>query len=171
MPKKKLTTGRGNWKYEPEVHIPMLNRIFSQGGDIAAFCAAAKVARCTFQDWRANFQDFHDAYMAAKEVARAWWEQKGIDNLDNPHFNQNVWRLMMRNRFDMTDTRCVYIPGLSKSSTFKGQYNCIQNEVEKGNLTPDEALKLGNFVAVGAKIDQMDSIVARLEAVEAKVCQ
>ena len=107
MPKQKLTTGRGNWKYEPEVHIPLLKRIYSEGGDIAAFCSAAQICRDTFQQWRANFEDLHCAYAQALEVARAWWEQKGIDNLENPHFNQNVWRLMMRNRFDMTDTRCA----------------------------------------------------------------
>jgi hypothetical protein len=162
-------TGRGNWKYDRAKHTPLLMQIFKEGGDIAAFCSSAQIARSTFQEWRANFEDFHKSYDEAKELARAWWEKEGQTNLCNPHFNTNAWRLMMRNRFDMTDSRKVGIPGLDAAKTYKDQYNCVRKSVENEELTPDEALKLGNFIAVGAKIDTMDEVMARLEALEANV--
>ncbi len=159
----------GSYKYDPKKHIPILMEIFENGGDIAAFCSSAKIARSTFQLWRAGFDDFKDAYDKAKELARAWWENQGQENLCNPQFNTNAWRLMMRNRFDMTDSRKVAIPGLCKADSYKAQYNCVKKAVEDEELTPDEALKLGNFVATGAKIDTMDEVIKRLEALEANV--
>lgn len=162
-------TGRGNWKYEASVHKPLLLEIFEHGGDIAAFCSSAKIARSTFKEWRDHFEDFHGAYEFARELARSWWEKQGQENLCNPQFNTNAWRLMMRNRFDMTDSRKVSIRGLSGAKTYKGQYNCVRKAVENEELTPDEALKLGNFIAVGAKIDTMDEVIKRLEALEANV--
>ncbi len=162
-------TGAGNWKYDPKIHIPKLLAIFENGGDIAAFCRYCKIARSTFQEWRKHFKDFKEAYDQARELARAWWENEGQENLCNPQFNTNAWRLMMRNRFDMTDSRKVSIPGLSKAKTYKAQYNCVRRAIENEELTPEEALKLGNFIAVGAKIDTMDEVLSRLEALEANV--
>lgn len=167
--KRVAGTGKGNWKYEPKTHIPILTEIFENGGDIAAFCRTAKIARSTFQEWRKHFDDFKEAYNHAKELARYWWEKQGQENLCNPHFNTNAWRLMMRNRFDMADSRRVAVPGLTKAKTYKAQYNCVKRALEDEELTPDEALKLGNFIATGAKIDTMDEVMARLEALEANV--
>lgn len=161
--------GKGHTKYVSGEHIRLLMEIFENGGDIAAFCSAAKIARSTFQVWRAEHEDFKQAYEIAKEMARAWWENMGQQNLCDPHFNTNAWRLMMRNRFDMTDSRRVSIPGLTSADTYKSQYRCVQRSVENEELTPDEALKLGNFIAIGAKLDSMDEVLARLEALEANV--
>lgn len=167
--KRVAGTGRGNWKYEAGVHKPLLLEIFQNGGDIASFCSSAKIARSTFQEWRNNFEDFHEAYERAKELARAWWERMGQENLCNPQFNTNAWRLMMRNRFDMTDSRCVSIPGLSNAKSRGAQHRLLSKSLQNGDITPDEALKLANFIAVGSKIDQVDEFEVRLKALESNV--
>jgi len=162
-------TGKGNWTYDPKKHIPALLEIFRNGGDIAQFCAKFNMSRTTYYDWKNNFPDFEEAIHQAREMARAWWEKQGRDNLCNPQFNTNAWRLMMRNRFDMTDTRCVSVPKMSVAKTRGGQHKLLSKAVEQGELTPDEALKLANFVAVGSKIDQVDDFEARLKAIEENV--
>ena len=167
--KQRPGTGRGNWTYNPDVHIPELLQVFSEGGDIARFCANLKISRTTYYDWAKKFPDFAQAIDEAYELARAWWEDVGRNNLCSPQFNVNAWRLMMRNRFDMTDSRPVNIKGLTNAKTFGAQHRLVGKAIESGDITPEEALKLAQFIGVGAKIEQVDEIKLRLEALEANV--
>jgi hypothetical protein len=139
--------------FDPDKHIPILMSVFRKGQDIAAFCAHFTISRDTFRRWTNKHPEFEEAYAKARELARVWWEQQGQDNLDNPHFNQNVWRLMMRNRFDMTDTRIVRVPFKATHSPSE-QFEILKTEIAKGNLTPEEAIKLANFIAAGTKIEE-----------------
>ncbi len=145
--------GGGINLYDPTKHIPTLISVFKEGNDIAAFCAKFTICRATFTNWVNRNPDFADAYRIARELARSWWEQKAIDHLSDPHFNQNVWRLMMRNRFDMTDTRVVPVPFKANQSP-KQQYEVLMKEIALGNVTPEEAIKLVNFVCAGVKIEE-----------------
>lgn len=166
---KKPGTGRGNWTYDPKIHIQRLMEVFSHGGDISTFCAQSGISRTTYYNWRDSFSDFAEAIAVATEVARSWWEENGRMSLTDPHFNTNAWRLIMRNRFDMTDTRCVSIPGLSQAKSFKAQHRLISKAIERGEVTPDEAMRLANFIGVGAKLDQIDDFAARLKVIEDNV--
>jgi len=166
--KRRGGTGAGNWLYDPAKHIPVLMQIFSEGGGIAAFCAHFKMSCRTWHAWRKQFPDFLEATEIAHELAKHWWESYGQRSLNDSKFNTNAWRLQMRNRFDMTDSRLISVPGMAEAPTFRGQYNAVLAALGRAEITPDEALKLANFVGAGAKIESMTEIEKRLEALEAQ---
>ncbi len=157
-------------KYDSKAHIALLRRVFAEGDDISTFCAKCGISRQTWYDWRRDHLEFREAADIALEVARDWWERKGKDNLENPQFNQNVWGRIMLNRFSMSFTRAIAVKGLVDAKSHKEKFDCVSREVEAGNVTPDEAVKLGNFVSIGAKVQESDELISRVAALEDKVC-
>lgn len=157
-------------KYKRDIHIKMLKDIYSKGGDIAHFCREAGIARDTFQMWRKTHPEFHEAYKIALEVARAHWEDIGANSLYDANFNQNAWCRIMLNRFEMTQSRKVAIKGLSTADSYKAKFQCVEGELEEGNLTPEEAHKLAQFISVGAKIEEIDELKVRVSNLEGKLC-
>ncbi len=139
--------------YDPAKHIPVLMSVFRQGQDIAAFCAHFVISRKTFHIWVNKYSDFAEAYEKARELARMWWEQIGQENVNNSQFNQKVWMCLMKNRFDMTDSRIIRVP-FKATHTPSEQYNILKAEIAAGNISPEEAIKLASFITAGVKIEE-----------------
>lgn len=153
-------------RYNAEKHIPLLHRVFKNGKDIAHFCREAEISRPSFFYWVNEYPEFKEAYEAARETARAHWEDIGEEGIHAEHFNYNIWWRIMFNRFDLPATRRVALPKLTEADSFKARFKLVEQEVEQGKVTPEEALKLANFIGVGAKIELAEGLEERLKALE-----
>jgi len=167
-PELKGSMGTRDDNYKPEVMLPYMLKVFSEGHDIAAFCSHFGMCRDTFFSWLKRFPDFAQCYKDAKEKSRIWWEIKGMEGLNNPHFNQNVWRLMMRNRFDMADTRIVPVPFRANNSP-KQNFNVLNKEIAEGRVTPDEAIKLANYICSGLKVEEASKMRVEIDMLMEKL--
>ena len=73
---------------------------WGQSGKSATWMAAQLgVHRDTLYEWAKVHDDFSDAFMRARHLAQAWWEDQGQSGLFIPGFNGSVWAKNMGARF------------------------------------------------------------------------
>jgi hypothetical protein len=151
-------------KYDEEYHCVLIIELFEKGKDVEAFCFASEICRSTFKTWLRHHPLFAQAYEHAKEAARTFLAAAGLQGMQDPmNFNATAWSMQMRNRSDYSEKRKVAIPGLKEAKTFAAQYECIKEEVAEGNLAPDEAATLANFVSTGAGIHEKTQMANDVE--------
>ena len=63
------------------------------------------MARQTLHNWANEHPEFLDAITRARDLAQAWFENKGQDGLTTPGFNASLWAKQVSCRFrdDYTD--------------------------------------------------------------------
>lgn len=90
--------------YRPE-HCEQVVELGRQGKSHAQIAATLEVSRQTLHNWAAAHPEFLDAITHARDLAQAWFEDKGQEGLDKPGFNASLWAKQVSCRFpdDYTD--------------------------------------------------------------------
>lgn len=70
-----------------------------QGKSITQISALLNVSKQTIYNWEKQFPDFLDATTRARELAQAWWEDQGQENLTSPVFQSSLWSKQVSCRF------------------------------------------------------------------------
>lgn len=70
-----------------------------EGKSHAQIAAELDVARQTLHNWAEAHPEFLDAITRARDLAQAWFEDKGQGGLEEPKFNAGLWDKQMRARF------------------------------------------------------------------------
>lgn len=109
--------------YRPEFceRVIELGRLGYSHAQIAAH-ADIDVARKTLYEWADKYPEFSDAITRARDLAQAWFENKGQDGLEKPGFNASLWNKQVTCRFrdDYTETSKQEITGAGGVSLFSG---------------------------------------------------
>lgn len=84
-----------------------------QGKSHAQIARSLGVARQTLYDWSKVHPEFLGAITRAKDLALAWFEDKGQDGLTTPGFNASLWAKQVSCRFrdDYTDKQQTELSG------------------------------------------------------------
>lgn len=84
--------------YRPEMceEVVELGR---SGKSHAQISAALGVSREAVRNWQHKFPEFSEAMQWARDLAQAWWEDKGQDGLVMPGFNASLWAKQVSCRF------------------------------------------------------------------------
>lgn len=61
--------------------------------------AALDVAKQTIYNWEKEHDEFLDALTRARELAQAWWEDKGQEGLTADRFQPSLWAKQVSCRF------------------------------------------------------------------------
>lgn len=98
-------------KFNPETHIPQLINLYKEGKTPAQICAVLKIARSTYDNWRATYKVFEDAHQYGKQCFQAYWEDimsKGIRG-EIPGFSAATISFFLRNQFrdDYADVKNI----------------------------------------------------------------
>lgn len=90
--------------YRPE-HCELVVELGRQGKSHAQIAATLDVSRQTLHNWAAVHPEFLDAITHARDLAQAWFEDKGQEGLDRAGFNASLWAKQVSCRFpdDYTD--------------------------------------------------------------------
>lgn len=77
------------------------------GKSHAQIAADLDVSRMTLYRWADAHEEFSDSIMRARDLAQAWFEDKGQAGLESPGFNASLWAKQVSCRFrdDYTDTQ------------------------------------------------------------------
>lgn len=70
-----------------------------QGKSHAQIAAALDVSRMALYRWAEAHEEFRDAMTRARDLAQAWFEDKGQDGLFLPGFNASLWAKQVNCRF------------------------------------------------------------------------
>jgi hypothetical protein len=155
-------------KFRVSMCVEIIN-MFSAGKSRAQFCARHKISKRTFDNYLDRYPMFADAYDAAQEQAKAYFDAMAIDNMieepQGPKLNTRLYELTLRNRFEMPGTRIVKLEGLAARSA-QDKIDAICLGVQEGKLTPDEAQKLSSLINVSISAQQFDEMLGRIEKIE-----
>lgn len=90
-------TGRPT-DYRPE-YCERVLELGQEGKSHAQMAAALGVSRMSLYRWAEAHPEFRDAITHARDLAQAWWEDKGQDGLVMPGFNSSLWAKSVSARF------------------------------------------------------------------------
>lgn len=98
--------------YDP-AHCERVIELGREGKSHAQIAAALDVARMTLYEWASRHPEFSDAITRAKDLAQAWFEDRGQAGLSSREFNASLWAKQVSCRFreDYTDTSKQEISG------------------------------------------------------------
>ena len=79
--------------------------LYSNGAsDIEVVCYIREqlgvFSRHLFYTWLEENEKFSDTILAGRDLAQRWWERQGRTNLENTKFNDRLWFINVRNRFE-----------------------------------------------------------------------
>jgi len=83
----------------------MAEEILSQGHSKTALAAKLGVSRSTLLGWTHKFGTFYEAIERGMAKCQKWWEDKGRDQFKKDGFNNQVYGMIMANRFGYTTNR------------------------------------------------------------------
>lgn len=102
-----MTAGRPT-DYLPE-YCERVVELGRAGKSHAQIAADLDVARMTLYRWAEAVPEFSDAITRARDLAQAWFEDKGQTGLDTSGFNASLWAKQVSCRFrdDYTDKQQI----------------------------------------------------------------
>lgn len=88
-----------------------------EGKSHTQIAASLDIAKSTLYLWMEQHPEFSDAMTRARELAQAWFEDKGQMGLLTPGFNASLWAKQVSCRFrdDYTDASKQEITGANGS--------------------------------------------------------
>lgn len=161
-------------KYNQAMCLEIIE-MFAKGETRSAFCARHTISNNTFEKWRRSHPLFDAACDAAHEKARAYFDKFRDEHLEvlfNDQgmpisgVNHALFNRMYNTRFNIPDKRAVRVKGLGNSKDPGEMLKCLMKAVEDGELTPDEAQKLGGLIDVSLKVKVTQELEARIAQIE-----
>lgn len=143
--------------------------MFAEGKTASNFCARHSISENTLTRWLDTYPMFNDAYLVAMSKAKDYYDNIAQNYLIEEHngakLNTRLYELIMRNRFNMPQTRLVKMQGMAKRTAAE-KLDSICEAVEKGQLTASEAQKLASLIDSTIKAQEYDELKARVEEIE-----
>lgn len=98
--------------YRPE-YCERVIELGRAGKSHAQIAADLDVARQTLRNWAEEHPEFLAAITRARDLAQAWFEDKGQAGLETPGFNASLWAKQVSCRFreDYTETSKTELSG------------------------------------------------------------
>jgi hypothetical protein len=118
--------------YDPDVHLDLLCKLFSEGKGIMHFCSEANICVKTFHNWKRKHIQFRRAYNLCLPKGAAVSEEHAV--IQGKDLNFQAWSFIHKNRFGQLYQK---IPKL-KDKSIDGKFNATWSALEKGNLTAQE---------------------------------
>ncbi len=84
--------------YDPS-YCELVLELGAEGKSRAQIAAAIGVSRNTLTNWANSYADFATALTAAQDLALAWWENAGQQNMTRSGFNATAFIFQVKNRF------------------------------------------------------------------------
>jgi len=113
------------------------------------------------------YPKFRESIKKGLQLSQAWWLKQGREGLNNPKFSFTGWSMQVRNRFGLrTDEQPVHLPALKEAITFTDKINVITHAISDGRITPSEAKRLCEAIAIGAKVEEVTELKQMIEQLQ-----
>ena len=83
-------------KYDPDVMLPKIIKLMSEGASLNEVAADLGISKDTLHEWKrpdspVYKEDFAGTISSGVALSEAWWERQGRTNLTNKEFNYTGW--------------------------------------------------------------------------------
>lgn len=85
-------------KYKPEF-CEEIEELGKAGLSLTQMAARLDVDKATLTNWSGAHPEFLTALTRAQTFSQAWWEDKGMANLNEPTFQTANWKKSVESRF------------------------------------------------------------------------
>jgi len=143
--------------YDPAIHIPLLHRVFENGGIVETFCSEAGIVRRTFHYWTKANPDFQMEYQKAIMKATNFYHLLAHNNL-NIRFSSQYLGSLMQNRFVTPFRHKTHLKYLVEAKTDLERKEAVWRHVVEGDITAEEGKKLMDLVVSSLSIEDMTII-------------
>jgi hypothetical protein len=143
---KHITAGRPT-SYDTDVHIRLLYKVFTTGGDVMSFCADAMIGKKTFYDWLKKHQEFKEAYDIMVNYAGAKWELYPLNPKIKIEFP--YWSMIMRNRFGYGKSKFK----IAETKNAKEMMQAAKEHLDEDQITINDYTAIANSAKTQAIID------------------
>jgi hypothetical protein len=117
-----------------KVHLPLLDKVYSEGGSDARYCVEAGVNKQTVKRWLKEIPEFKEAYDRAILKSEAYWDELPLSMMEKGlMFNYGWWRLQYQNRFNLGKER-INIRGKNPDE----QIEIYKDAVSEGNMHSEQ---------------------------------
>ena len=145
--------GCGYPQYNPEIHLPMIREIFSNGGGVSAFLAACEISKPTFYQWLKDKPEFRQQYDIALSEGAAVWDLMPLAFAKNgatiPHA---YWAMIRRQRYKEPVVSINEAKEDSTSSRMKAAWETLQ----EGAITTQEFNQIASGLSTESRIAEVD---------------
>lgn len=139
--------------YDPEIHIPMLQRIYRQGGAIMAFCAECQISQKTFWKWIEDHKEFNQQYDISICEGGQQWEMLLLDAAKNGiTINTRYWEMVGRARYKYSQVHLEK----EKEDTTASRMAAAWISMQQGGITPQEYNQIASGLSTESKILEVD---------------
>ena len=156
-------------KYTDKMCLEIIE-MFARGKTRSHFCGTHTICAETFETWLKRHPMFAKAYQVAHERARQFYDNLRqeylVQEFEGASINWGLFNRMYNTRFNIPDKRAVKVKGLGKSKDEREMLEHLMNAVAEGELTPDEAQKLGSLIDVSLKVKGVQELEARIAQIE-----
>lgn len=156
-------------KYSASMCLEIIE-MFSEGKTQAQFCARHTISTDTFEKWRKRHPMFDQAYIAAHQKARAYYDDLRQRYLVQEHEGEFInwagFNRMYNARFNIPEKRQVTVKALGKAKDERAMLKSIMKAVSNGELTPDEAQKLASLIDISLKVKSIQELESRISQIE-----
>ena len=147
-------------KYDPNVHLELLETVFKRGDDISAFCAEANISKKTFFYWQSIFPEFKERYQVVVNLAQKYWETLP---LSDKHINFGFWSSIMKNRYKWGYCKMPKLTGMEPPLEI---INLALKLYSEGEITDTQVDRLVNVANNKVKIVEHDTFEQRISKLE-----
>jgi len=86
-------------KFDPSWMLKKTEDFLAEGHSKVALAAELGIAESTIYVWERTYGDFYEAVQLGLAKCKRWWEDKGRAQFLDGNFNNQVYTLVMNNRF------------------------------------------------------------------------
>lgn len=145
--------GRGYPQYDPEIHIPMVEEIFGNGGGLRAFLGAAEISAVSFYNWLKRYPEFKRKYDVALNRGAAIWELMPLDAARaGVNINFNYWAMIWRQRYNQSAIKLRKEEADNPAARLKAAWNSLR----KGGITPQEFNQIASGLATESRVAEVE---------------
>lgn len=156
--------------YDPATTPDELVKVMREGKTYFHFINQIGVVQDTFHKWVDKYPEFAAAYELGEALAYEWWLNLGLQQCDNPAWDNTVWKHTMNTRFRQF-TGGVHLRGFKALTKALDQHKYILNASADQKILAKEARYFTDLIEAGERIRKSSEDEERLARIEEQLAQ
>jgi len=153
-------------EFNPDVHIPELFDMAEDGLTEAQILSSWKITEDTWSEWLRNNKSLRESWAIARRNITNWWIEYGKGNIENRHFNKNLWESIAISAGVQTKERLIKIIDGDEDLSLIKLSKKILTSCLLGAISHEETKSLISILSGIAKVEEVVDLRKQIEEME-----
>lgn len=160
-PIKKIPRKYIQIEYNPDIHDPILFEFGRNGKSYTHFCLEIGINWEQYHEWCKLHPGFQEAHEMFKMLCHTYYEQLGVENLDNPNFNWPMYKIIAK--WAGADPDGIRLSGLRRLKTPLKKIQHLQNAMGTGNINSKDSNAIIHAIVAEVEIMERTKLADEVE--------